>query len=204
MSTSTTTTHSARLPVPVHKQRPTLAEMRARYVAPSDHTVPRRVGELTPDPDDLAVAAVVGVQMLEKPDTTATNSTARPRTRQSLPMHDIRKNGHALTGSRGTIIRSALPQAEIRDALAPLIGGTDKGTFIPVTFAMVPEARDAMDVRCKQLVANFPFGKDRITPFGGDWDPTMCGTDTLFKEISNRSLAAKQHSEKETCGWRTT
>jgi hypothetical protein len=106
-------------------------------------------------------------------------------------MHDIRKNGHALTGSRGTVIPSALPQAEIRDALAPLIDGTDKGTFIPVTFAMVPEARDAMDVRYTQLVAKFPFHKDPITPFGGDWDPTKCRIETLFKDISYRSLPAK-------------
>jgi hypothetical protein len=56
---------------------------------------------------------------------------------------------------------------------------------------MVPAARDAMNVRYKQLVANFPFDKDPITPFGGDWDPTMCRIETLFKEISNRSLAAK-------------
>jgi hypothetical protein len=106
-------------------------------------------------------------------------------------MHEIRKNGHALTGSRGITIPSALPQAEIRDALAPLIGGTDKGTFIPVTFAMVPEARNAMDVRYKQLVANFFFDKDPITSFGGDWDSTMCRIETLFKEISSRNLATK-------------
>jgi hypothetical protein len=37
--------------------------MRARYLAAPDHTV---------------VAAVVGVQMLEEPDTTATDGTARP------------------------------------------------------------------------------------------------------------------------------
>jgi hypothetical protein len=43
-TTSTTTTRDARPPAPVHKQRPTLAEMRARYLAPPDHTVPRRVG----------------------------------------------------------------------------------------------------------------------------------------------------------------
>jgi hypothetical protein len=83
-------------------------------------------------------------------------------------MHDIRKNGHALTRGRGTIISSSLLQAEIQDALAPLIGGTDKDTFIPVTVAMASEARDAIDMRYKQIVANFPFNKDPITPFGGD------------------------------------
>jgi hypothetical protein len=131
------------------------------------------------------------MQMLEEPDTIATDGTARPRTRQSLPMNDIRKIGHTLTGSRGTILPSALPYAEIRDALSPLIGGTDKGTLIPVTFAMVPEARDAMEVRNKQLVANFPFDREPITPFGEDWDSVMCRIETLFKEISNRGLAAK-------------
>jgi hypothetical protein len=129
--------------------------------------------------------------MLKETDTTATDGSARPRTRQSLLMHEIWKNGHALTRSRGTVMTPALSQAEIRDALAPLIGGTDKGTFIPVTFAMVPEAREAMDVRYKQLVAKCLFDKDPITPFGGDWDPTKCRIETLFKEISNRSLTAK-------------
>jgi hypothetical protein len=138
---------------------------------------------LNQDPDDLAVAAVVGVQMLEESDTNATDGSARPRTRQSLPMHDVRKSGPSLTGSRGKVIPSTFPHADIRDALAPLIGGAEKGTFIPVTFAMVPQARDAMDVRYKQLVANFPVG--------GDWDGTMCRVETLFKEISSRSLAAK-------------
>jgi hypothetical protein len=65
---------------------------------------------------------------------------------------------------------------------------------------MVPEARDTMDVRFKQLVANFPFDKDRVTPFGGDWDPTMCRIETLFKEIWNKSLAPKLRSGRETCG----
>jgi hypothetical protein len=48
-STSTTTTRGARLPAPVYKQRLTLAEMRVRCLIPPDHTVPRRVGELTLD-----------------------------------------------------------------------------------------------------------------------------------------------------------
>jgi hypothetical protein len=84
--------------------------------------------------------------MLEEPDTNTTDGSSRPRTRQSSPMHDVRKSGHFVTGSRGKVIPSTLPHADIRDALAPLIGGAEKGTFIPVTFAMVPEARDAMDV----------------------------------------------------------
>jgi hypothetical protein len=146
---------------------------------------------LNQDSDDLAIAAVVGVQMLEEPDTNATDGSARPRTRQSLPKHDVRKSGHSVTGSRGKVIPSTFPHADIRDALAPLIGGTERGTFIPFTFAMVPEARDAMDVRYKQLVANFPFHREVITPFGGEWDAVMCRTENLFKEISNRSLAAK-------------
>jgi hypothetical protein len=48
-----------------------------------------------------------------------------------------------------------------------------------------------MDVRCKQLVANFPFDREAITPFGGDLDASVCRVETLFKEISNRSFAAK-------------
>jgi hypothetical protein len=165
--------------------------MKVRYLAPPDHTVPRRVEELNQDPDELAVAAAVGVRMLEEPDTNATDGSARPRTRQSSPMHDVRKSGHSMTGSGGIVIPSTLPHADIRDALAPLIGGAENGTCIPVTFAMVPEARDAMDVRYKQLVADFAFDRETTTPFGGDWDAIMCRTETLFKEISNRSLAAK-------------
>jgi hypothetical protein len=48
-----------------------------------------------------------------------------------------------------------------------------------------------MNVRYKQLVTDFSFERETITPFGGDQDATMCRTETLFKEISNRSLAAK-------------
>jgi hypothetical protein len=106
--------------------------------------------------------------MLEEPDTNATDGSARPRTRQFLPMHNVRKSGHSLPGSRGTVIPSTFPHADIGDALSPLIGETEKGTFIPVTFAMVPEARDAMDVRYKQLAANCPFDREAVTPFGGE------------------------------------
>jgi hypothetical protein len=105
-------------------------------------------------------------------------------------MLDVRRGVHSLTGSRGKVIPSTLPHADIRDALAPLIGDAEKGTFIPVIFAMVPETRDTMDLRYKQLVANFPFDRETITHFGGDWDATMCMNETLLKEISNRSLAA--------------
>jgi hypothetical protein len=56
---------------------------------------------------------------------------------------------------------------------------------------MVPEARDAIDVRYKQLVADFPFDKDTITYFGGEWDEGVVRVETLFKEIANRSLTAK-------------
>jgi hypothetical protein len=56
---------------------------------------------------------------------------------------------------------------------------------------MVLEVCDAMDMRYKQLVANFLFDRVAITPFGGEWDATMCRVENLFKEISNRSLAAK-------------
>jgi hypothetical protein len=129
--------------------------------------------------------------MLEELDTTATDATARPRTRQSLPVHDVRKSGHSLTGGRGKVIPSTLQNADIRNALAPLIGGAEKGTFIPVTFAVVPETRDAMDVRYKQLVANFPFVWETIRPFGGDWDAGVCRVETLFKEIATRSFSAK-------------
>jgi hypothetical protein len=96
-----------------------------------------------------------------------------------------------MTGSRGKVIPSTLPHANIRDALAPLTGGTEKGTFIPVTFAVVPEARDAMDVRYKQLVANFLLDGETVTPFGGGWDAGVCMVETMFKEIANRSLGAK-------------
>jgi hypothetical protein len=67
-----------------------------------------------------------------------------------------------------TLIPSKLPHAEIRDSLAPLIGGTDKGSFILVTFSLVHEARDAIDKRYSQLVADFPFGKDVITRSEGN------------------------------------
>jgi hypothetical protein len=56
---------------------------------------------------------------------------------------------------------------------------------------MMPEGRDAMDMRYKQLVANFPFDREPITPFKEDWDLAVYKIETLFKEISNRSLAAK-------------
>jgi hypothetical protein len=72
-----------------------------------------------------------------------------------------------LTGSRRSIIPLNLPHAEIRDALIPLIGGTDKGTFIPVTFAKMPKAREAVEVRYKQLVANFPVDREAIDPRTG-------------------------------------
>jgi hypothetical protein len=103
--------------------------------------------------------------MLEKPDTNATDGSTRPRVRQAQVIHDWRKNGHTLTTSRMSVIPSKLPQAEIRDTLVPMIGGADKGSFIPVSFALVPKAREAMRTRYAQLVADFPFDKDVITPF---------------------------------------
>jgi hypothetical protein len=48
-----------------------------------------------------------------------------------------------------------------------------------------------MEVRYKQLLANFPLDREFITPFGGKWDVIMCRVENLFKKISNRSLAAK-------------
>jgi hypothetical protein len=140
---------------------------------------------------EIAVAAVVGVQMLEEPNTSAIDGSARPRMRQAQAIHDWRKNGHALTTSRMPVIPSRLPQAEIRDSLVPIIGWADKSSFIPVTFALVSEAREAMRTRYSQLVADFPFDKDVITPFGGEWDTPMCRFENMFKEISNRSLALK-------------
>jgi hypothetical protein len=89
------------------------------------------------------------------------------------------------------VIPSRLQQAEIRESLVPMIDGADKSSFIPVTFALVPEAREAMKTRCAQLVADFPFDKDVITPFRGEWDTLMCNFENMFKEISNRSLALK-------------
>jgi hypothetical protein len=72
-----------------------------------------------------------------------------------------------------------------------MIGGADKGSFIPVTFVLAPEAREAMKTRYAQLVADFPFDKDVITPFGGEWDTLMCKFEDMFKEISKRNLALK-------------
>jgi hypothetical protein len=106
--------------------------------------------------------------MLEEPDTNATDGSSKPRVRKAQVMHEWRKNGHALTTSRMPVIPSKLPQAEIRNSLVPMISGDDKGSFIPVTFALVPEAREAMKMRYSQLVADFPFDKDVITPFGGE------------------------------------
>jgi hypothetical protein len=126
--------------------------------------------------------------MLEEQDTNATDGSSRPRVRQAQVMRDWRKNGHALTTSGIPIIPSKLPQAEIRESLAPMIGGTDKGSFIPVTFALVPEAREAMKTRYSQLVADFPFDKDVITPFGGEWDALLCKFEEMFKESANRNL----------------
>jgi hypothetical protein len=85
--------------------------------------------------------------MLEEPDTNATGGSARSRVRQAQAIHDWRMNGHALTTSRMPVIPSKLPQAGIRVSLVPMIGETDKGSFIPVTFALVPEAREAKKTR---------------------------------------------------------
>jgi hypothetical protein len=165
--------------------------MENRYLTPSDRSLPRQVGEAGQGLEEIAVAAVVGVQMLEGPDTNTTDGSSRPRVRQAHVMHDWRKTGHALTTNRMPIIPSKLPQAEIRESLAPMIGGTDKGSFIPVTFALVPEAREAMKTRYSQPVAYFPFDKDVITPFGSEWDALMCKFEEMFKESSNRNLALK-------------
>jgi hypothetical protein len=89
------------------------------------------------------------------------------------------------------LILSKLPQVEIRDSLVPMIGGADKGLLITVTFALVPEAREAMKTRYAQLVADFPVDKDVITPFGGECDTLMCKFEDMFEEIANRSLALK-------------
>jgi hypothetical protein len=72
-----------------------------------------------------------------------------------------------------------------------MIGDADKGSLIPVIFALVPEAHEAMNTRYPQLVADFLFDKDVITPFGGEWDAPMCKIENLFQETSNRSLALK-------------
>jgi hypothetical protein len=97
-------------------------------------------------------------------------------------MHDWRKSGHTLTTSRMAVIPSKLLHAETRESLAPMIGGADKGSFIPVTFALLPEAREAMKMRYSKLVADFPFDKDVITPFEGEWVALMCKFENLFKE----------------------
>jgi hypothetical protein len=100
------------------------------------------------------------------------------------------------------VIPLKLPQAEIRDSLVWMIGGADKGSFIPVTFALVPEAREAMKTRCTQLVADFPFDKDVITPCGGEWDTLMCKFEDMFRKIAIRNLALKHALWKGVCGWR--
>jgi hypothetical protein len=72
-----------------------------------------------------------------------------------------------------------------------MIAGVDKGSFIPVNFALVPEAQEAMKTRYTQLETVFLFDKDVITPFGEEWDTLMCKFEDMFKEIANRSLALK-------------
>jgi hypothetical protein len=67
-----------------------------------------------------------------------------------------------------SVIPSKLLQAEIRESLAPMIGGADKDSFIPVTFALVPEAHDTINTKYSQLFADFPFNKDIIAQFGGE------------------------------------
>jgi hypothetical protein len=52
------------------------------------------------------------------------------------------------------VILSKPPQTEIQDSLKPVIGGADKGSFIPVTLALVPKAREAMKSRYSKLVAD--------------------------------------------------
>jgi hypothetical protein len=71
-----------------------------------------------------------------------------------------------------------------------MIDGADNGSFILVTFALVPEVREAMKTRYAQLVADFPFDKDVITSFE-EWDMLMCKFEDMFKEIATRSLALK-------------
>jgi hypothetical protein len=55
----------------------------------------------------------------------------------------------------------------------------------------VPEALKAVGKRYSQLVTDFPFDKDSIVQFGNERDALLCRFETLFKEISNRSLALK-------------
>jgi hypothetical protein len=70
-------------------------------------------------------------------------------------------------------------------------GASASLSFIPVTFALVPEAREAIGKRYSQLVADFPFDKDAIVPFGGERDALLCRFETLIKENANWCLAAK-------------
>jgi hypothetical protein len=70
--------------------------MQNRYLVPLDRSRPCRVGEANQGLGEIAVVAVVGVQMLENSDTDATDGSARPRVRQAQVIHDMRKNGHAL------------------------------------------------------------------------------------------------------------
>jgi hypothetical protein len=84
--TSTTTTTADRGIRPresVLKQCPSLLDMQNRYLAPPDRSLPRRVGEAGHRLDEIAVAAVVGVQMLEEPDTNAVGGSSRLRVRKA-------------------------------------------------------------------------------------------------------------------------
>jgi hypothetical protein len=51
---------------------------------------------------------------------------------------------------------------------------------------LVPEAREAMKTRYSQPVADFPFDKDVITSFGGEWGTLM----SKLRSCSRRSLTA--------------
>jgi hypothetical protein len=78
-----------------------------------------------------------------------------------------------------------------------MIGGTEKGSFIPVTFALVREAREVIGKRYSELAADIPFNRDTIVPFKGERDALLCPLEKLFKENANRSLAAKNALWKE-------
>jgi hypothetical protein len=59
----------------------------------------------------------MAVQMLEEPDTNATDGSVRPKARQISAAHDTRKDCHAMSAFPAALIPSRLPRAEIREYL---------------------------------------------------------------------------------------
>jgi hypothetical protein len=86
------------------------------------------------------------------------------------------------------VIPLRLAQAETCDYPVPAIRGSEKGLFLPATFAMTSEAREAIGTKYLRIVANFPFDRAVIMRFGWSWHALTCRFETLFKKIANGSL----------------